>query len=118
MLQRPNGRYERVKHPPQCCFNLRAILVNHMFEHRCRDNEDGGREHDTPVDLCELAGVPVRIEPQDEKHADIHLDVVFDICKIGWLGFHEAYENNRVCHMDEENGPQVCRRVQVPEIHH
>jgi hypothetical protein len=89
-----------------------------MFEHRCRENKEGGGEDDPTISFCELAGVRVRIEPPDEEDADINLDVVFYGSKILWLGLYEAHEDNGIRHVDQENGPQVRRGVQVPEVYH
>ena len=118
MLQRPDGGYERVKYATEECLDLRAVFFNHMFEDGCCEDKEGDRVDDAAVDFCEVAGVRIRVEPPDEEDGGVHFHVVFDICEIGWLGFHEAHEDNRVGHMDEKNGPQVCRRVKMPEIYH
>ena len=118
MLQRPDRGYERVKYATDECLDLRAVFFNHVFEDGCCEDKEGDRVDDTAVDFREVMGVPVRIKPPDEEDGGVHFDVVFDVCEVRWLGFHEPDENNRVGHMDEENGPQVCRRVKVPEIHH
>lgn len=118
MLRRPDSRYERVKQTTQRCLELRAVLVNHVLENGCCDNKDGCGEDDTPVDLCELAGVPVRIEPQDEEDADINLDIVFYVREVGRLGLYESHEDNGIRHVDQEDGPEIGRGVKVPEVHH
>ena len=118
MLRRPDRRYHGLKQATHRCLDVRAVLVNHMFEDRCCDNKEGRGEDDATVDLCELAGVPVRIEPPDEEDTHINLDVVFYGVQVRRLGFHEAHEDNGIDRMDEENGPEVRRRVQVPEVHH
>ena len=107
-----------MKQPTKRCLDLRTVLVNHMLEDRCRDNKDGGREDDATVGFCEVAGVRIGIEPPDEEDADVDLNVVLYGCKILWLGFHESYQHNGVGHVDQKNSPEVCRRVQVPEVYH
>ena len=118
MLRRPDSRYHRVKHPPQRCLDLGAILINHMLEDRCRKNKEGGGVDDPTVNFCEFSSVGIRIEPPDQKDAHINLDIVFYGGKICRFSFYEAHEDNRVCQMEQENGPEIGRCVQVQEIHH
>jgi len=107
-----------VKYATQDCLDLRAVFLNHVFEDGCCQHKEGDREDDAAVYLGEVAGVRIRVEPPYEEDGGVHLDVVFYVREVRWLGFHEAHEDNSVCHMDEENSPEVCRSVQVPEIHH
>ena len=118
MLQRPDRRYERVKYATQDCLNLRAVTFNDMFEYRCCENKEGDRVDDPPVYFREVVGMRIRIEPPDEEDGSVHLDVVFYTLEVRGLGFHKSKEDNRVGHMDKENGPEVCRRVKMPEIYH
>lgn len=118
MLQRPDSRYERVKYATQDCLDLWAVTFNDMFEDGCCEYKEGNREDDATIYLSEVVVVRIRIEPPDEKDGGVHLDIVFDGGNIRRLGFHKAHEDNRVSHMDKENGPEVCRRVKMPEIYH
>ena len=78
------------------CLDLGAILFNDLFEDRCRDNKDGGREDDPTISFCEFVRVVIRVEAPDEKDADVDLDVVFDGGKIGRLSFYKSHENNGI----------------------
>lgn len=118
MLQRPDSRYERVKHPTQYCLDLRAVTFNDMFEDGCCEYKEGNREDDPPIYLSEVVVVRIRIEPPDEEDSGVYLHIVFYTREVRGLGFHKAHEDNRVRHMDKENGPEICRRVKMPEIYH
>ena len=96
MLRCTDGRDERLKQATYTCLNLRTILFNHMFQDRCRHNKDGGREDDPTICFCELSGVVVWIKAHDEEDADIDLDVVFNICKVGRFGFYKSHKDNRI----------------------
>ena len=85
-----------MKQATYCHLDLRAILVDHMFQDRCCDNEDGSREHDAAISFRELVRVIVRIEAPDEKDADIDLHVVFNICKVGRFNFYKSHKDNRI----------------------
>ena len=100
------------------CLDLRAILFNDLFEDRCRDNKDGGREDDPTISFCELVRVVVRIEPPDEENADVDLHVVFDGGKIRRFSFYKSHKDNGIGYVNNKDSPQVGRGVHVPEIHH
>ena len=118
MLQRTDSGHQRLKQGTNGCLDLRAILFNDLFEDRCRDNKDSGREDDPTISFCEVPVLRVRIEPPDEEDADVDLHVVFDGGKIGRFSFYETHEDNRIGYVNNKDSPQVGRGVHVPEIHH
>ena len=96
VLQRPDSGDQRLKQGTNGCLDLRAILFNDLFEDRCRDNKDGGREDDPTISFCELVRVVVRVEAPDEEDAGIYFDIVLYICEVMWLSFHKPYEHNGI----------------------
>lgn len=114
MLQRPDGRYDRLKYATQSCLDLRAVTFNDVFEDGCCEHKEGNREDDAAIHLSKVPVLRIRVEPPHEEDGGINLHIVFDGGKIRRLSFHETNKDNRVGHVDKEDGPQVGRRVQMP----
>jgi len=107
VLQRTDSGHQWVKQGTHGCLDLRPILFNDLFEHRCRDNKDGGREDDPTISFCEVPVLRIRVEPPDEEDADVDLDVVFDGGKIRRFSFYETYEDNGIGYVNNKDSPQV-----------